>query len=142
MYCYGCSLALELPDGLYAGSLQEPDLFVEPRGHLLPTFIIACGFSESWSRLQDDVDLWLLGSNGSVNGVLLLKWVTIENSNRVQGSVELYCLDDNGAPVLRQREVLAHLRISNRYFSSLMLIMRARCFSQLLGNRVLLSGSD
>jgi hypothetical protein len=47
MYCYCCSLAIELPDGPYAGSMQESDLYVAPRGHLLPTLIMASGFSES-----------------------------------------------------------------------------------------------
>lgn len=43
--------------------------------------------------LQDDMDLWLIGSQGQVKAAIILNWQLIKNTNKVQGSVELYTLD-------------------------------------------------
>lgn len=88
------------------GSRKEPDFFLRSDAILMPKFVIETGWSESWSRLQDDMNLWLVGGAGDVGGVLLLKWQKVANSNKVRGKTELYCLDQNGMPVCNESKVL------------------------------------
>ena len=40
-----------------------------------------------------------------MNVVILLKWSRNENSNQVDGTVELYVRDSTGNPIMRQRLV-------------------------------------
>ena len=72
----------------------------------LPTVVIEAGWSEAWNRLTDDMNIWLVGGNGDVEVVILIKWNKIGRSDRVRGFVEVYSLDPNGMPKLRQTEVL------------------------------------
>lgn len=74
----------------YAGARKEPDLLIRPDNQPLPSIVIESGWSESYTRLMDDVSLWLVGGNGAVNAVLLLNWQTVESTNTVRGVVEVY----------------------------------------------------
>lgn len=62
------------------------------------------GWSESLPRLLDDMNLWLVGGGGAVKAIIILKWQTITNTNRVRAIAEFYTQDANGIPVMRQRE--------------------------------------
>lgn len=61
---------------------------------------------ESYPRLLNDMNLWLVGGNGMVNATVILKWKRISHSDRVEGIAELYALDANGMPIMRQRETV------------------------------------
>ena len=92
--------------GPYAGARKEPDLMIRAGNLRLPTVVIEAGWSEAWNRLTDDMNIWLVGGNGDVKVVILIKWNKIGRSDRVRGFVEVYSLDPNGMPKLRQTEVL------------------------------------
>ncbi|KAJ5550827.1 hypothetical protein N7461_005525 [Penicillium sp. DV-2018c] len=65
------------------------------------------GWSESFPRLLDDLNLWLVGGAGAVNAAIILQWQTIPGTNRVGwGLAELYTPDVTGTPVMRQRELV------------------------------------
>ncbi|KAJ9231261.1 hypothetical protein DTO166G5_6883 [Paecilomyces variotii] len=88
----------------YAGSRKEPDLLLRPDNQRLPVLVIESGWSESIPRLMDDMNLWLVGGNGTVKMTIILKWETISNTNQVRGFAEVYTLDSNGIPIMSQRE--------------------------------------
>jgi hypothetical protein len=68
--------------------------------------VIESGWSESLQRLRDDVNLWLVGGNGAVKATIILIWEQVPNTLQVKGVAELYALDMNGVPVLRQTETI------------------------------------
>jgi hypothetical protein len=49
--------------------------------------------------------------------VILLKWARVGNLGHVKGSVEVYSLDTNGIPILRQTEVLFEMLFAIMKFS-------------------------
>jgi hypothetical protein len=81
------------------------DLFVRSSRDHLPSFVIETGWSESWGALQNDMNLLLVGGNGDVRAVAILKWDLNRRTSVVRGFVELYVRDRHGIPVQRQREV-------------------------------------
>jgi hypothetical protein len=97
--------AIDFFYGPYAGSRKEPDLLIRADNLRHPKVVMESGWSDSWPELHNDINLWLVGGNGEVNVVILLKWKRIGDSDRVTGTVELYSLDANGMPKLRQTEV-------------------------------------
>ena len=97
-------IAIKFIHGPYADSRKEPDFYLRADGDPLPRFVIETGWSDSYNRLLHDMNLWLVGGNGSVQAVLLLKWERV-SFNRVMGYAELYGLDRNGMPKLIQNEV-------------------------------------
>ncbi|GAD91588.1 conserved hypothetical protein [Paecilomyces variotii No. 5] len=88
----------------YSGSQKEPDFLLRPNNQRHPVLVIESGWSESIPRLMDDMNLWLLGARGTVMMVIILKWQTISNTNQVRGFAEVYTLNSNGIPIMRQRE--------------------------------------
>lgn len=76
----------------YASSRKEPDQSILPLGMRFPTLIVESGWSESRPQLYHDRDLWLIGSAGSVEVVLVLKW-TKDSRGYVEGDIELFDLD-------------------------------------------------
>lgn len=54
---------------------------------------------------MDDMNLLLVGGDGAINAVVILKWELHRTTNLVSGFGELYVHDRNGMPVLHQREV-------------------------------------
>ncbi|KAL2865355.1 uncharacterized protein BJX67DRAFT_182698 [Aspergillus lucknowensis] len=88
----------------YAGSRKEPDLLVRQNNNLLPVLAIETGWTESYSRLLDDMNLWLVGGNGAVKAVIIVKWGRVGSTNQVKGTAELYTLDPAGMPIRRQSE--------------------------------------
>ncbi|KAL1851144.1 hypothetical protein Plec18167_001914 [Paecilomyces lecythidis] len=88
--------------GPYANSRKEPDLFFEPGCRRFPSLVMESGWSESLSRHQDDVNLWLVGGQGEVKATIILNWQRVTNTDTVKGSVYLYTLDRDGIPRLKQ----------------------------------------
>lgn len=94
--------AISFVSGPYANSRKEPDLFFEPGSRRFPSLVMESGWSESLSRRQDDMYLWLVGGQGEVTATVILDWQRVINTDAVRGSVYLYTLDRNGIPRLRQ----------------------------------------
>ncbi|KAF3013385.1 hypothetical protein E8E15_004437 [Penicillium rubens] len=92
-------------DGPYHTSRKEPDFLFMIRGRLLPTVAVESGWSDPMPRLQDDLNMLLVGGDGSIKVVIIIKW-SRHAPNRVSGVAELYKCDRNGIPVRDQREVI------------------------------------
>jgi aryl carrier-like protein len=71
---------------------------------MLPTLVAGSGWSESKEQLHNDMNLLLVGGNGSVKIVIIIKWTKLQGG-RVSGTVELFMRDRNGMPRLEQSEV-------------------------------------
>lgn len=99
-------LAIKFIGGPYSNARKEPDLLVHPDNQLLPSLVMESGWSESLSRLRQDVNLWLVGGQGQVRATIIFKWQLVTNTNTVRGDVELYTLDRNGMPRLQQNLVV------------------------------------
>ncbi|KAJ5859928.1 hypothetical protein N7534_005205 [Penicillium rubens] len=97
--------ALQFPSGPYHTSRKEPDFLFMIRGRLLPTVAVESGWSDPMPRLQDDLNMLLVGGDGSIKVVIIIKW-SRHAPNRVSGVAELYKCDRNGIPVRDQREVI------------------------------------
>ncbi|KAI9926192.1 hypothetical protein ASPWEDRAFT_623743 [Aspergillus wentii DTO 134E9] len=87
-----------------SGVDKAPYFMVRPRRSRIPRVVFESGWSESLDDLHSDINKWLVGGDGAVQVVILLKWSKVESSNRVRGSVELYTLARDGTPKLQQRE--------------------------------------
>lgn len=79
-------------------------------GLRLPTVVVESGWSESRPRLHNDMNLWLKGTAGAVQMVLLIKWSKL-GGDRVKGYVEVYNLDPAGDENLIQTEVSINLTL-------------------------------
>ncbi|KAJ9255403.1 hypothetical protein DTO207G8_3159 [Paecilomyces variotii] len=101
----GVGTTLHLTTGPYSGSRKEPDFFFQVNDHILPTLAVECGWSESKGRIYDDMNLLLVGGNGSIRIVIIVKWAKLGGS-RVSGTVELFMRDRNDMPILRQTETV------------------------------------
>jgi hypothetical protein len=95
----------------YADSQKEPDLLIRADNLRLPKVVIESGWSESWPRLRDDMNLWIVGGNGEVKVVILIKW-GFRPCQGICRTVGVYRPDTNGMPVRRQIEVLFKTLIS------------------------------
>ncbi|OJD13249.1 hypothetical protein AJ78_06271 [Emergomyces pasteurianus Ep9510] len=87
----------------YADSSKEPDTYFLPGNQPLPTVVIETGWSESWSRLNADKDLWLVGGGGAVQLVMLIIWTKV-TGNRIKGDLQVHGRDPAGNVVLLQAE--------------------------------------
>jgi hypothetical protein len=97
---------------VYDCSSKEPDGFILPGFKVnLPTIAIETGWSESWPKLQNEKDLWLIGGAPEVQLVFLIIWTELDR-NRVQGDLYVYGRDATGAPTLTQKEVSTYFVIS------------------------------
>ena len=67
--------------------------------------IFESGWSESFNELLEDVRQWLVGTNGAVQAVILIKWTKSSTTPAVRGLVELWVLGRNEMPHVQQTEV-------------------------------------
>lgn len=88
----------------YSASRKQPDMSIVPDNQTFPSVVVESGWSESLTRLHRDMRLWLVGSAGQVQPVLLFKWTKLPG-NRVKGVVESWDLDPAGHERLLQSEV-------------------------------------
>ncbi|PGH23550.1 hypothetical protein AJ80_02330 [Polytolypa hystricis UAMH7299] len=99
---------VKFQEGHYPNPHKEPDLLIRPKGVSFPTGVMKSGWSESsMRRLQDDMKLWLVGGNGAVHAVLLLKWTKVTGTNSVKGEVELYTRNNQDTPILQHTETVS-----------------------------------
>ncbi|KAJ9191511.1 hypothetical protein DTO164E3_6896 [Paecilomyces variotii] len=92
--------------GPYARSRKEPDLLLRVDGRRLPSLVVESGWSESFPRLEEDMNLWLVGGQGQVKATIILNWRRVRNTDTVRGNVLLYTLDRNNMPRLQQDIVI------------------------------------
>lgn len=85
--------------------MKEPDFFLRVNSDRLPGLAMESGWPESWQSLSDDMNLLLVGGDGDIGAVVLLKWQILSGTRYVRGFVELYVRDRNGMPIRRQQEV-------------------------------------
>lgn len=71
----------------------------------MPRIVFESGWSESFNELLEDVREWLVGANGAVQAVLLIKWMKSSTTEFVRGLVELWVLGRNEMPHVQQTEV-------------------------------------
>lgn len=82
---------------------KEPDVCIRPGTLPLPTVVIESRWSESWSSLLADKDLWLLGGP-AVEVVILIRWTKL-TGGRIKGNLQLHGRDAARDAVLIQEEV-------------------------------------
>ncbi|KAE8154410.1 hypothetical protein BDV25DRAFT_135844 [Aspergillus avenaceus] len=80
--------------GIYRGSVKQPDHFLRVDTDPGPRIVVESGWSESFSHLQQDKDLWLQGSL-SVVLVILLRWSAL-SCGRIKGTAEIWRRDTTG----------------------------------------------
>ena len=95
----------------YQSSRKSADYQIRPNNDDLPSFVIESGWSETYTKLKDDMRLWLVGGRTTVNVVLLLNWTKKANTNQVKGVAEIWIRDAVGNPYLRQKEVYAPIKM-------------------------------
>ncbi|OJJ46530.1 hypothetical protein ASPZODRAFT_132600 [Penicilliopsis zonata CBS 506.65] len=84
----GVSTTFDGFTGVYQGSAKEPDFFFQIDSNDFPSIVIESGWSESFSHLRADKDLWIMGNN-SVTMVILLKWSRM-SGGKVRGQAEVW----------------------------------------------------
>ncbi|KAJ6120433.1 hypothetical protein N7523_004713 [Penicillium sp. IBT 18751x] len=92
-------------NGPYCGLRKEPDALLHTPSQPFPTLVAEVGWSESYTDLLADMNKLLIGGNGAIKIVLLVKWTKHTNGS-VSGTLELYRNDRQGIPKLRQTEVI------------------------------------
>ena len=90
----------------YASCRKEPDVQIRPNNQRFPSIVMESGWSETIPRIHDDINSWLIGGNGFVKAVIILKWHRVGHTNAVGGHAELYTLDTDGIPCLMQEETI------------------------------------
>ncbi|KAJ5781471.1 uncharacterized protein N7518_009954 [Penicillium psychrosexuale] len=95
---------LQFRSGPYRNSRKEPDFFFRVDGHIMPTIAVECVWSQSIARLHNDMNLLLVGGDGSIRVVIIIKWRKLQGC--VSGTVELFERDRNGMPILQQSETI------------------------------------
>ncbi|KAF9888179.1 hypothetical protein FE257_009174 [Aspergillus nanangensis] len=83
--------------GIYSDSSKQPDYYIRVTSISSPRIIIETGWTESWPRLRQDKNLWMLG-DPSVLIVILIRWTAITRG-RIKGSLEVWRRDTAGTLV-------------------------------------------
>lgn len=99
------SKALSFTNGPYRGLRKEPDALLHTPSQPFPTLVAEVGWSESYDDLLDDMNRLLIGGNGAIKIVILVKWTKHAN-NSVSGVLELYRNDRQGIPRRTQTEII------------------------------------
>lgn len=88
---------------LHRNSRKEPNFFFRVEGHIMPAIAVECGWSESITRIYNNMNLLLMGGDGSIRVVIIVKWRKLQGG--VSGTVELFNRDRNDMPRCEQSEV-------------------------------------
>ncbi|KAJ5371163.1 uncharacterized protein N7496_007255 [Penicillium cataractarum] len=76
-----------------------------PRSSKTARVTVEVGWSESYNDLHGDMNRLLIGGNGDIKIVILVKWTKHANQT-VSGILELYRLDPQGMPRLCRTEII------------------------------------
>jgi hypothetical protein len=74
-------------------SKKDPDSAIYPKNRVWPTISFECGYSETHTKLLEDVDLLLEGSEGRIGFVIVVKIEPLkpDETQIKNGYVERYC---------------------------------------------------
>ncbi|KAJ5570795.1 hypothetical protein N7535_004455 [Penicillium sp. DV-2018c] len=111
---------LEFTSGPYRGLRKQPGALI-----YVP---------ESYDDLLNDMNRLLVGGNGDIQAVILVKWTRRANS-QVDGFLEVYKRDRQGMPQLQQRKIIFHEPAGNPP-QSLNFTRREICGGQVQAGRV------
>ncbi|KAE8421571.1 hypothetical protein BDV36DRAFT_292218 [Aspergillus pseudocaelatus] len=92
-------VALKFREEPYRGSRKETDVFIQSIFVKIPTLVMECGWSESSPALENDVNLLLVGGNGAVKRVFIVKWTKHSDDYHVSGFIKVFKLDRNEMPI-------------------------------------------
>lgn len=68
----------------------EPDFAYQSTTSPLPCVVFETGYTESWSKLLENRNIWLKGNVPNINAVCLLLKFNKKSNNRVAGYLELH----------------------------------------------------
>jgi hypothetical protein len=94
----------------YAQSVMEPDQCIAFSGLPMPTIVVECGWAQSRPSLHRARDLWLVGGQGTVQLVIIIKFAKRKSNKTVKADLEVFELVQ-GIPQLLQREVKSYMLI-------------------------------
>ncbi|OOQ84017.1 hypothetical protein PEBR_32413 [Penicillium brasilianum] len=100
-----CGTTVNFTSGPYRGLRKQPDALFRTPSQLLPRVTVEVGWSESYNDLLDDMNKLLIGGNGDIKIVIIVKW-TKHTNQTVSGILELYRLDPQGMPRRYQSEII------------------------------------
>ena len=100
------------PDGPYVGMQKSPNVGLRIAPSLLPGVIIESGWSEGIRDLHNDMREWLVGGNGRLKAVIILKWSKVQTKH-VRSFAELYMLDGKEMPRLAESEICSYVMVRN-----------------------------
>lgn len=103
---------LDFTTGPYRGFRKQPDAVIDVPNLMFPTLAVESGFSKSYDGLLHDMNRLLIGGNGEIRAVIIVKWTRHANLH-VDGLLELYRLDRQGMPRLQQREIIFPMPAGN-----------------------------
>ncbi|KAI5795357.1 hypothetical protein DFH27DRAFT_117781 [Peziza echinospora] len=69
-------------------SIKEPDTALRVRGEGFPSLVIETGCSESYPKLKQDIDLWMVGTGGVTKVCILVKF-SARAGSRLAGYIEV-----------------------------------------------------
>ncbi|KAI2788569.1 hypothetical protein POX_e06588 [Penicillium oxalicum] len=103
----GFGTTLKLPTSSFSKSQKEPDIYIRPFGSdsgFLPPVAFEVGWSESASRLRENVRILLEGGAGHIRVVIVIDWYLQKDGLTVTGKADLWRRGSDGHPVHEQSE--------------------------------------
>ncbi|OQD68709.1 hypothetical protein PENDEC_c032G04183 [Penicillium decumbens] len=100
----GADDTINLPNGIFANTKKQPDAQLLVEGLMYPTVCLEIGWSESQVHLESDMNRLLIGGQGEINVVILLKWY--KRKAGVGGQIQVWRLDAAGVPRRDQEEIV------------------------------------
>ncbi|KAJ5799613.1 uncharacterized protein N7518_001681 [Penicillium psychrosexuale] len=96
--------SIDFKYGVYRGWRKQPDAAFRIGGLNLPTLVVEVGWSEGYPDLLDDMNKLLVGGNGDIRAVIIIKFT--QQGVNVSGFLEVYRLNSQGIPYLAQDETV------------------------------------
>lgn len=72
----------------YTNSIIEPDTALRVIGERFPSLVIETGWAESYVRLKQDIDLWIVGTGGVTKIAIWVKF-SVRAASRLSGYIEV-----------------------------------------------------
>jgi hypothetical protein len=104
----GFGTTVKLPTSPFVKFRKEPDIYIRPYNSVskfLPPIAFEVGWTETPSKLYDDVRILLEGGNGHIRAVVVVDWCLQKDGVTVAGKADLWRRGLNGEPVCEKSEV-------------------------------------